>query len=454
MKKITAILLSLMLAASMFSVAFTVVATDDGIDWERYLALSDDAELDEEASSIQAGQVTFKVTLPVEGYAQFQQPLRSLISYDSLNNAEKVTIVVGDGTKAEYNYSMLQVQLVGSADASTDIVPVDEANGEDPGTQALTWHLYGPQDLNDPIVSTAYGLNKGCSTRSGAQFTHFSNIENHHLQLLFTEETDGHVTVSQPYGAQYPNNYAYRKCASTYTLDDLNAEDGVYFRIRNNDPDAEITYTVTIQSADVTTAYRDGDFILTEGSSLANSSVSASDGKTNYTFTSTLAPEGYIQFDKKLTDLADDAIAVQVVVGNGTASDYEMTNVNVQLTADATGAQNINLVNELNSTPDTTGMTWIFQNYNNAIRFNTGGYLGGATDLATPENTENTGLRVRFTKDEDDYVVGTYIGIANKARASKRTLTEIGGDDGVYVRIRNNASQEITYTVTVTVASQ
>lgn len=465
MKKALSVLLAVLLLVACVPTAIIGSATTESI-WSKRVALSEGATLSEADCSLTAGKTaTFKVTLPAGGYAQFQQKLGDFFGDAAFFNTNYVNVVVGDGTKATYNTSNLYVQLTSSADASKDIVPVDEPNGADPGTDGLTWHLYGPS-AEDPSTAYAYGLNNGSSTYKGAQFTYFGLIDSHNLMVSFTKETDGKVTVNQRYGDKTPSQYANRQRPSTKTLAEIGGEDGVYVRIRNGE-DKEQTYTVTVYSSDVSAGYRDGEFVLSDAdSSVAADSVThvLSSGYITKTFKATLTPSGYVQLDKKLVDLIGSngsAAHVNVKLGDGRyddeQKDYSVDNtwVHIQLTADATASKDYAPIPELSgANPSADAMTWMFQWYDaNRIFFNRGSNTGGACAAIAPSATFLTpGLRIRFDMDGEN-VKGTNLGTSGQSRTSIRTLSEIGGEDGVYVRVRNNASVTVTYTIAITYKS-
>lgn len=454
MKKTLSVLLAVLLMATCLSTALisNVAAQEDSI-WSKRVALSDGATLSEADCSLTAGkEATFKVTLPAGGYAQFQQKLGDFFGDAAFFNTNYVKVVVGDGKKATYNLSNLYVQLTSSADASKDIVPVDEPNGADPGTDGMTWHLYG---CNKVDGNYAYGLNKGSSTVGGAQFTHVANIEAHHLMVSFTKETDGKVTVNQRYGATNANDYANRKMPSTKTLAEIDGEDGVYVRIRNGEDKAQ-TYTVTVYSSDVSAGYRDGEFVLSDTASTLDSvDYAVENGIGTVKYTTTLSGKGsYIQFDKKLTSLigSNEKYCVNVKIGNFTAANFW-----TQLTDDATAASDFAPKKEQNNAdPGTDAMTWWFYGHNSNVIIGKGLDSGGyGSTVASASSLSNSGLSIYF-KNNSGYV-GIKTGNIDSAPdkgyekyTSTRTMADTGLTDGAYFRVRNGISGATTYTITVT----
>lgn len=453
MKKALSVLLTVLLLAACIPTAVIGSAETESI-WSKRVALSDGATLSEADCSLTAGsEATFKVTLPAGGYAQFQQKLSDFFGDAAFFNTNYVKVVVGDGKKATYNTSDLYVQLTSSADASKDIVPVDEPNGADPGTDGLTWHLYGP-NADDPGTAHAYGLNNGSSTYKGAQFTYFGLIESHNLMVSFTKESDGKVTVNQRYGNSSPNQYANRQKASTKTLAEIGGEDGVYVRIRNGE-DKEQTYTVTIYSSDVYAGYRDGDFILSdEGSTIDSVEYAVDNGVATIKYTATLSGTGsYVQLDKKLATLISDDDTYYVGVG---VADFASAKFWTQLTSDATAAKDITPVSEYTTTPGTNGVTYFFMGHNNNViigrGLNTAGF--GSTVTSVSNLASNPTLVMRFRNHSGK--VGIKVGAVNSAPGygyekydSARTIAETGLTDGAYLRIRNGIASATTYTVTI-----
>ncbi len=448
MKKALSVLLAVLLLVACVPTAIIGSATTESI-WSKRVALSEGATLSEADCSLTAGMTaTFKVTLPAGGYAQFMQKLDLIKSEPT--QTERVNIVVGDGTKAAYSTSDLYVQLTSSADTSKDIVPVDEPNGADPGTDGMTWHLYGPHNVN----SSSYAVNNGSSLVSGAQFTNFGLIESHTLAALFVEDTDGTVKVYNKNYKASASLYASGVTPSTKTVSAVGLDDGVYVRIRNGEDKAQ-TYTVTIDSADISAGYRDGEFVLSDTASTLDSvDYAVANGIGTVKYTATLSGKGsYIQFDKKLTSLigSDEKYYVNVKI-----SDFASANFWTQLTDDATAASDFAPKKEQNNAdPGTDAMTWWFYGYNSNVIIGKGLDSGGyGSAVASASSLSNSGLSIYF-KNNSGYV-GIKTGNIDSAPdkgyekyTSTRTMADTGLTDGAYFRVRNGISGAVTYTITV-----
>ena len=446
MKKTLAFLLSLALIFSALPIMMASAEEPAKGSLESFVKLSDGAELVTSTDNhLKSGEVCFTVSLPKNGYAQFDQQLSKLISSNVFDDSKRIVVKVGDRTQNDYIYSNFYVQLTASEDASSDIVPVDEPNGVEPGTKAITYHFYGPADNPGSI----YGVNKGSSQVGAEQFSLLSTIESHSVPMCFTKETDGKLTVSQRYGGQYPNLYAYRKCKSTHTLSEIGGDDGVYVRLRNGESVTQ-TYTVYIISPDVTTAYKDGNVFLSKDGKLNSFDTALANGKIKYTYSVTLPGGGYAQLDRKFTDIATGGtLSTNVTPDSGLESDYKYVYLQVQLANDKHAANDIVPVKELATPPvepGTDGMTWYFYGAGTLVYNGKGSSTG--VDLTNTTNMAANGLGLSFTKNEDGTVKGTYI--LSKSLNSTHTLSEIASDGGVYLRIRNASSAEHTYKVVVT----
>lgn len=462
MKKTLSVLLAvLLLVACIPATIFGSVSAETDSIWSKRVALSEGATLSEADCSLTAGsEATFKVTLPAGGYAQFQQKLGDFFGDAAFFNTNYVKIVVGNGKKATYNMSNLYVQLTSSADASKDIVPVDEPAGIDPGTDGMTWHLYG---CNKEDGNYAYGLNKGSSTYDGAQFTHVANIETHHLMVSFTKETSGNVTVNQRYGATNANDYANRKMPSTKTLAEIDGEDGVYVRIRNGE-DKEQTYTVTVYSSDVSAGYRDGEFILSDTESSVNSvDYALSNGNLTIEYDVTLANDGsFVQFDKKISDLIGGGAKVNIFPyktneSDEIVNDYVNAYFYVQLVGKDDLLKDVAPVQETKDNtldPGTDAMTWRFYSATNRYALGKGSNVGAGfgSTVGYFSAFANNGVTMFFTKTTAGKVyinAGDYRGSETCQYVSYHTVDETNMSDGAYFRLRhNNTAQKYKITIT------
>ena len=452
MKKTLAFLLSLALIFSALPIMMASAAesaeTPAKGSLESFIKLSDGAELVESTdNSLKSGEVCFTVSLPKNGYVQFDQQLSKLISDNSFDNSKRIVVKVGDRTKNDYIYSNFYVQLTASEYASSDIVPVDEPNGVEPGTKAITYHFYGPADNPGSI----YGVNKGSSQVGAGQFSLISTIADHSVPICFTKEEDGKLTVSQRYGGQYPAQYAYRKCKSTHTLSEIGGDDGVYVRLRNGESDTQ-TYTVYIISPDVTTAYQNGKYKFSDNlSELISSRTYFENGYMVENATVKLSANGgYVQLDKKYKDFVNGkAIYTYLKPGDGAKADYDAIRAQIQITKDSDALIDIPTVNEYTTTPSTNGMTWLFYGSGGIIYTGTGSSTAGGSCSVSTGNSSflANGVPMRLVKTDDDKIDGIYEYQTNHC-CSKRTLTEIGGNDGIYLRVRNTASTAVYYTFT------
>lgn len=437
----------------LMSLPFAVLGVINEDKWSDYVTLgSSSAVLDKENSSITNGKAVLKVTLPAGSYIQFNQKLTDLVAEEIVGESN-VKIEVGNCTEDDYRNAMVQLQLLGSAEIQEDITPVDEANGKDPGKNAMTWLFFGSTSKSN------FRVNNGSSTAYYTNFGYVTNMSadssNHAIPVYFTEESSGSVTVSHQYNTV--SGYASHACASKYTLEDIGAIDGVYLRLRNA-ASSEVTYTLTINSSDISSSYVQSGWTISDMGSVINSqSTTVESGIITEKFSVTLSPNGgYAQFNKLLTSvigkgsLGDD---IRIKVGSHSKDDYGTCDFNLQLTTDAEAKTDITPVDEANGhTPSNSALTWRFKG-------NTEVYVGkgsSTTNAAIFENSRSVivsqgGLFPAFKLNTTDGLVymssnNTSLDIASgNGIAPTNTLESINGQDGVFLRIRNNKDTAVTY---------
>ena len=411
-----------------------------------YIKHSDGALLDKDSVSIVDGSATFKIKLPANGFAQFDQKLTDLIG-----GGATVNIKIGNNGDADYTGANVQAQLTADADAKTDIVPVDERS-VDPGVEGMTWLFYG----NSQRLWTG----RGSTTAGGGTYSKpATDVPGKDgINIVFNLNDDGKVSYASTDTLNAFNN----NLSSTKTLAQIGGTNGVYFRLRSV---IEQTYTVTIKSADIkknvikeTNNRYQNNFIseieqnvkLSTGSSLDVKNSSLIDGMV--TFKVTLPADGYAQFNQRLTDLIGGGATVNIKIGKNQDADYLSANVEAQLTANSDIGTDISPVNENSADPGVAGMTWLF--YGSSPRLwtgrgnspNSGGtYSNPATDVPG-----KGGINIVFNLDDDgkvSYASTDTLNGFNNNLASTKTLAEIGGTSGVYFRLRSEIAQ--TYTVTI-----
>ena len=383
-----------------------------------FIKLSKGAVIDNDSVSIQDGKATFKVTLPQKGYAQFMQK----VDVTSL----KTTVTIGDNTTTDYQNTDMYMQLTTLNDTSTDIDPT--------GTDGLTWRFYGSSS------SVVIGKNKATSNtyRSG-----LSNIVNDKgIIITFNENTDGNIIPKAP------KNSDMSELPSDNTLSSINGNDGVYFRLRNDDDnDRTVTYTVTLESPEIVSTYtKESDFIkYVDGVTLHEDSVFIEEGKA--TFKVTVPANGYVQFMQKLsvTRYTNSTLKATVTVGDNSAALYKDSsylNFNMQLTSLNDMSVDINPTNETN------GLSWRFYGAGSYAAFGLGGTVDSTYSKDFTAIVNQKGININFNKNSNGTVSPKYdgnTGMSDKPSAS--TLTQISGDDGVYFRLRSYVAQ--TYIITL-----
>ena len=108
---------------------------------------------------------------------------------------------------------------------------------------------------------------------------------------------------------------------------------------------------------------------LSSGATISESDSSWSNGAVTFKVTLTASGD-YAQLQQPISALANDgSFQVKVEMGTGTTSDYENTNVNVQLTADGTAATDCVPVNESTSPAPSDAMSWLFYGTSSTIWF-------------------------------------------------------------------------------------
>lgn len=441
MKKTLAILLAVVLVAVMMPTAiFAGAATDaEKAIWDQLFLKSDGVEIDYDACTLTAGSaVTFKATIPAGGFIQFNQKLSDLVPASDAG-AMDVQVIPSNITNAYFN-----VQLTADA-TGTDIVPVDEVGGADPGNVAAstlfisnktTYVFMGRGAYNgDDVVQTVPLSNTG--------------FWGDGVRMRFYGDGNGHI-ITRLHG------YGTITKTSKQTVAELGGQNGLYVRVRSMEAE---TYTITINSADISAAYRDGNYILSDRESTVDAesvtySYNAATGMSTYTADVTLSGNGsYVQFGKKLTDLLTNA---QVKISSSTATQF-----NVQLTDDATALKDIKPIQEkvneggtgVEKDPGTDAMTWYFREYNSNIiwgRGNNTAYFGTTAVSYSDFTNANTGLNLKFGKDSDNKVSVTTNKNTNYY-ASYHTAAEVGLSDGGYFRLRHLLpDSSATYTIKIT----
>ena len=407
-----------------------------------YLYVSENGVVDEAETKIRSGKATLKITVAPGGYFQYLQKLTDLVG------GQEVKIYVGDSTIEDYQKTNFNVQLTTDAAAKRDIIPVNENIGEDPGVNAITFRLAKDgADNTEGIYLNNGGYGGGQVGPISLKNTEYLNGG---LRLTFKKfsETDSRILAK----------FAIFEKTSLKTLEEIGGEDGVYLRLRNSSSTAT-TFTVIIKSDDVqplvSPAYKDGNWIFSSEESTSVLQESKEEkGIFSEKLTAVLAPDGYVQFDKKLAYLIGNSKAnINIVVGDGKTEDYESARVQIQLTADAEAKTDIIPVDERYDDPGIKGMTWLFYGQTGRMWTGRGSNTGGGGYYCGPDliATMHNGLRIKFNNEEGKVSYGTTVGgltISNTLPSTK-TLEEIGGMDGVYVRLRNAATETVTYTITI-----
>ena len=444
MKKTLAILLAIILVAVMLPTAtFVGAATEEEIaKWDDLFVKSEGVTIDYDACTLTAGSaVTFKATIPAGGFIQFNQKLSDLVPASDAGDMD-VQVIPSDLTKSDFF-----VQLVSDENAKGDILPVDEVGGADPGNSASTVHFYA----NATGLSMGRGHMNNSDSTQIATFTNDAywgaNLSNG-LRLRFYQS--GGKILTRAHGT------AVNK-VSQKTIAELNGEDGFFVRLRTRK--VQETYTVTINSSDISDAYYSNGYILSDRASSVDASsikysYNGTTGMSTYTADVTLSGNGsYVQFGKKLTDLLTNA---QVNITSSTATQF-----NVQLTDDATALKDIKPIQEkvteggqgVEKDPGTDAMTWYFREYSSNIiwgRGNNTAYFGTTAATYSDFTNANTGLNLKFGKDSDNKVSVTTNKNTNYY-ASYHTAAEVGLSDGGYFRLRHLVpDSSATYTIKIT----
>ena len=443
MKKTLAILLSVVLILAV-SPMVAMVGTADSAQkvWDQFFVTSEGANVTActitSATASAKGTVTFTADIPAGGYAQFNQKLTDLIG-----GGATVCIKIGNGTTDDYLAANVQAQLTADAAAKTDIVPVNEYAGQDPGTAGMTWLFYG---------STYIYSGRGNTTAGGGLYASAVSAiaDLGGITFKYNLEEDGKVSYKSTTAAGFSGTLP-----STKTAEEVGLTDGAYFRVRNN-AGSDVTYTVTIKSKDIKAAYIDGNYILSDlDSKITDSSVTYNAGNATYTATVSLSGSGsYVQLNKKLTDIIGGGATVCIKIGNGTTDDYLAANVQAQLTADAAAKTDIVPVNEYaGQDPGTAGMTWLFygSTYIYSGRGNTTAG-GGLYASAVSAIADLGGITFKYNLEEDgkvSYKSTTAAGFSGTLPSTK-TAEEVGLTDGAYFRLRNAGANAVTYTLTIT----
>ena len=440
---------------------YTITITSDDIvgpesnDYsiKELVTMSPGSLLDYSASHVFDGQAVIKVTLPSNGaYLQFNQKLTDLVG----GNAT-VKITAGANTRSDYETARFALQLTADGAASTDIVPVDERT-VDPGTDGITWSFAGSSNV----------MYVGKGSRWNAAFDNSINnklVPNKGVSLRYVLNEDGTVTYVHTYNPYNPSTPE----ASTKTLTDINGTEGLYFRLRNTG--AIYTYTITITSEDIValevkggaeTSY-DGEYkdylYVSENGVVDETETNITSGEA--TLKVTVAPGGYFQYLQKITDFFGGIGAVSVKLGEHQKEDYTTADFSLQLTTDAAAKTDITPLDEAVYIPDsravsfkvlTSGHMWIGSGANTR-----GGttYTLGARIFGQDNNDCSNGINLRFQKDEngyiqarntrDDLIKHNVAGIYT----SRQTFEKVRAQDGLYVRIRNDKTTAVTFTVTI-----
>ena len=258
-----AILLAVVLVAVMMPTAiFAGAATDaEKAIWDQLFLKSEGVTIDYDSCSLTFGQsVTFKATIPAGGFIQFNQKLSDLVPASDAGNMD-VQVIPSDLTKSDFF-----VQLVSDENAKGDILPVDEVGGADPGNSASTVHFYA----NAAGLSMGRGHMNNSDNAQIAAFTNDAywgaNLSNG-LRLRFYQSAGKILT--RAHGTDVSK-------VSQKTIAELNGEDGFFVRLRTRK--VQETYTVTINSSDISDAYYSNGYILSDRAS----SVDASSIKYSY----------------------------------------------------------------------------------------------------------------------------------------------------------------------------
>ena len=406
------------------------------------LIASTGALIDEESFSLKTGKATFKVTLPAGGYVQLDNKLTGFI-----NGTEKPTVylIPGEGSSSDYASVRAQIQLSPDQTAKSDIVPVNEYTST-PANDGMTWIFWGTDSL--------IWCGRGANTQGGLDLVSPKNTDylSKGLKLSF-EMNEGKVNgVFSGTG---------KTLTSKLSLSDISGQDGVYVRIRNGSS-KDATYTVVVESGDIksqsvteeseTFNFKSENGLsltATTGASIDEKSASLKSGKAS--FKVTLPAEGYVQLDNKLTGFINgtDIPLIYVIPGAGAESDYASVRAQVQLSPDQTAKSDIVPVNEYTSTPASDGMTWIFWGTDSLIWCGRGANTQGGLDLVSPKNADYLGNGLKLSFEMNDGKVNGVFSGTGKTLTSKLSLSDISGQDGVYLRIRNGGTTDATYTVVV-----
>ncbi|MBQ7726643.1 MAG: hypothetical protein IJT66_05810, partial [Clostridia bacterium] len=402
------------------------------------------------SSKVKSGKATIKATVPAGGYFQYKQKLTDIIGGSGYCN-----IKLGKNTVDDYLESNFQLQLTTDALAADDIVPVNESTNL-PDDRGITYYINDSAGYlwigsgNSLAGATRYTWND--------RMTKFGDCDNG-ISLRFLHNEDDTVACRNTRQDLINAGVAGIK-NSNQTLAQVGGEEGVYIRIRNNAVQA-VTFTLTVYSQDaqpiISNAYTDGNWIFSDPDTVKISAESKEKkGVFTETLKATLAPNGYVQLNEKLAYLFNnDEAQITIQVGNGSVEAYEAARVQIQLTADETASTDIVPVDERTEDPGTKGMTWIFWGTSGRMWTGRGKTTAGGGYYCGPDLIANMhgGLKLLFYKEGDgkisyDTAVRGMSTFSNHLISTK-TLDEIGGEGGVYVRLRNAAEFETDYTITV-----
>lgn len=452
MKKTLAILLAVVLVAVMMPTAiFAGAATDaEKAIWDQLFLKSDGVEIDYDACTLTAGSaVTFKATIPAGGFIQFNQKLSDLVPASDAGDMD-VQVIPSNITTTYFN-----VQLTADA-TGTDIVPVDEVGGADPGNVAASTLFISNKTTYMFMGRGAYNGGDVVQTVPLSNTGFWGNG----VRMRFYGDGNGHI-ITRLHG------YGTITKTSKQTVAELGGQNGLYVRVRSMEAE---TYTITINSADISAAYRDGNYILSDRESTVDAesvtySYNAATGKSTYTAKVTLSGNGsYVQFGKKLADLFSGA-SMKITVGKNGRDEYKNAPMQLQLLGDAGIMNDVVPARETyNNTvdPGTKAITWDVTYHSSqpnnymlgkgcmGIGAKMGGSAGNFDTIAGAGGLYvdfgNTGAGKVFIKTICDKTYGE----AAENYISYHTATETGMTDGGYFRIRNNADGERTYTIAVT----